>query len=129
MADPLDLTGKWDGAYKYPRSYGPTTPFLAEISESAGSFDGTIIEPNLSNAGSVEARVVGYRSGRSVDFTKTYVNPDQGYENPIDYVGQLSVDGLTITGVWSMLDWNGQFEMTRDAGRQIEAEETAEIEV
>ena len=73
--------------------------------------------------------MVGHRSGRSVDFTKTYLRNEDGYENPVDYVGQLSEDGLTITGVWSLLEWNGEFEMTREAGLELQQEERAEVEI
>ncbi len=129
MNDPLDLTGKWDGVFKYPQSYGPTTPFVAEISEQSGTFAGSIIEPDLYKANAAEAHLVGLRSGRSVDFTKTYVRRENGYENPVDYVGQLSEDGLTITGIWSLLEWNGEFEMTREAGLELHQEQHAEVEI
>lgn len=129
MPDPLNLTGQWDGVFKYPQGHGPTTPFIADITEEAGAFHGTTIEPDLNKDGSASARVAGHRAGRSVDFTKTYTAREDGYENPVDYVGQLSEDGLMITGVWSLLDWNGEFEMTREVGLKMEAEERAEVEL
>ncbi|MEM6474946.1 MAG: hypothetical protein AAF687_02135 [Pseudomonadota bacterium] len=129
MPDPLNLSGKWDGVFKYPQSDMPTTPFLAEITEDAGAFTGTTIEPDLYGSPAANARLIGHRSGRSVDFTKTYIRAGLGYENPVDYVGQLSDDGQTIMGVWSLLEWNGEFEMTREAGIKIEAEERAEAEI
>ncbi|MEM6585527.1 MAG: hypothetical protein AAF692_07205 [Pseudomonadota bacterium] len=129
MADPFDLTGKWDGVFQYPQDHMPTTPFLAEIVEEAGAFSGTTIEPDLYNDSSANARINGHRSGRSVDFTKSYGGRDRGYENPVDYVGQLSEDGLTITGVWSLKDWNGTFEMAREEGIAVEVAERAEVEV
>ena len=128
MSDPIDLTGKWDGVFQYPQDHMPTTPFLAEIVEEAGAFSGTTIEPDLYKDSSANARITGHRSGRSVDFTKTYGGRDEGYENPVDYVGQLSEDGLMITGVWSLKDWNGTFEMTREAGLEVAQEETAQVE-
>ena len=129
VADPLNLTGKWDGVFQYPNDTMPTTPFLADIVEEAGAFSGTTIEPDLYKSASADARIVGYRSGRSVDFTKSYGSRKDGYQNPVDYVGQLSEDGLTITGVWSLKDWNGTFEMAREEGLVIEATESAEVEV
>jgi hypothetical protein len=128
VADPLDLSGKWEGVFAYPQDHMPTTPFLADISEEAGAFSGTIIEPDLYKDSPASASVVGHRSARSVDFTKTYKDRIRGYENPVDYGGQLSEDGLTITGVWSLKDWNGVFEMTREAGLEIAAQERAEAE-
>ena len=64
------------------------------------------------------------RDARSVDFTKTYIGAPKIYENPVDYVGQLSPDGMTVTGTWSLLDMNGRFEMHRE----MRAEETEEAE-
>lgn len=128
MSDPHNLTGKWDGVFQYPQDHMPTTPFLADIIEEAGAFSGTTIEPDLYGGASANARIVGHRSGRSVDFTKTYQSRDAGYQNPVDYVGQVSEDGLTITGVWSLKDWNGTFEMTREAGVEVSREEVAEVE-
>jgi len=129
VSDPLNLTGRWDGVFKYPQDYAPTTPFIAEIIEEAGAFHGGTLEPDLYKDSPASAEIRGYRSGRSVDFTKTYLGRDDGYQNPVDYVGQLSEDGLTITGVWSLKDWNGEFEMTREAGLEVAAEERAEVEL
>jgi hypothetical protein len=58
-----------------------------------------------------------------VDFTKTYSAPPFGYENPVDYVGSLSDDGNTVKGVWSLLEWDGTFEMRREAASEELAEE------
>lgn len=75
--------------------------------------------------------MTGHRAGRSIDFTKTYLGQRYGYENPVDYVGQLSEDGLSIFGVWSLMEHNGTFEMHRDqavqANESIEIEETAPV--
>lgn len=111
-----DLTGEWQGTYSYPAKRGPVTPFIATIEDLGGHLSGCIIEPDAYHrtGQTLEARLVGSCDGRSVDFTKSYVMAPFGYENPVDYVGQLSPDGLTVTGVWSLLDYNGQFEMHRD---------------
>jgi len=128
LNDPLNLTGKWDGVFKYPRDL-PTTPFLAELSEDAGAFTGTTMEPDLYKPSSAGAIVSGHRSVRSIDFTKTYQRKDPGYSSPIDYVGQMSEDGQRITGVWTMQDWDGEFEMHREAQLEIEAEGLDEVEI
>ncbi|RPF72113.1 hypothetical protein [Aurantiacibacter spongiae] len=113
-AMPEDLTGIWDGVFTYPGKRLPDTPFRAELVQRGGSFTGEIAEPDLYARGrSAVATVVGVVSGGSVDFTKTYRRAAMGYENPVDYVGQLSPDGDTVTGVWSLCDMNGLFEMTR----------------
>lgn len=75
----------------------------------------------------IGARVSGHRSARSVDFTKIYLDPPPGYENPVDYVGQMSRDGMTVAGMWSLADMNGTFEMHREEGvAECEKAETAE---
>ncbi len=42
----LNLSGLWLGSYSYPAGFGPTTPFLASLSDQDGSLSGTIVEPN-----------------------------------------------------------------------------------
>jgi hypothetical protein len=118
-SDPHDLSGTWHGTYTYPANKGPATPFLATIEENGRAFSGTIIEPDIFyRQGTIEAAISGHRSGTSVDFVKSYSGGTVGYENPVDYVGRLSGDGLMITGVWSLLDFDGSFEMERDAAAE-----------
>ncbi|UIP06205.1 hypothetical protein LY632_10950 [Erythrobacter sp. SDW2] len=116
QAGSFDLTGQWHGTYAYPGTAGPATPFVAVLSETGGAFRGAILEPDmvygLSDA--LEATVIGHRSGRAVDFTKVYLGHTVGYEEPVDYVGQLSSDGQTLTGVWSLQSMSGVFEMFRE---------------
>jgi len=120
---PKDLSGEWDGAFSYPAGSGPVTPFLATLSQRGTSFTGTIIEPDLYLPGvSAEATLVGVVAGNAVDFTKTYRKAAMGYENPVDYVGRLEDKGERITGMWSLLDMNGTFEMTRRSGAKAEEE-------
>ena len=93
------------------------------MSETHGSLSGSIIEPDAYHpATTLKAHCAGVREARAVDFTKTYFDAPYGYENPVDYVGQLSPDGMSVTGMWSLLDMNGRFEMHRE----IRAEETEE---
>lgn len=125
-----DLTGQWDGTFAYPAKEGPATPFLAQLSQQDGRFTGQIIEPDLYAPGaSATAEIVGIVSGGSVDFTKTYRKASRGYENPVDYVGQLSDDGNRITGVWSLLHMNGTFEMTREAAAEIADDRVESVEI
>lgn len=87
-----------------------------------------MIEPHVfQTARTIEAEISGHRAGRSVDFTKTYVGPVEAYESPVDYVGQLSHDGMAVSGVWSLLDMNGTFEMHREERvASMEKAETAQ---
>lgn len=124
-----DLSGRWDGTFQYPQGAGAATPFCAVIDEVKGSFSGTIIEPDIYNPlATLEAGITGHRAGRAVDFTKIYRNAQTGYENPVDYVGQLSADGTCISGMWSLLEWNGTFEMIRETAIELECEDTRRAE-
>lgn len=52
-------------------------------------------------------------------------------DDVVDYVGQLSYDGLSVTGVWSNNDMDGTFEMHRDLKFEdmVSVEEQAELPV
>ena len=131
MADsPLDLTGQWHGTYAYPGGIGPATPFIADIVENGGSFTGGIIEPDTvhGTGDTLAAQLAGHRGGHAVDFTKTYNGQRTGYENPVDYVGRLSADGMSIEGVWSLGAMNGTFEMQRELEIKEPKELEAEVE-
>src|SRR5688500_17676302 len=104
------------GSFSYPAGQGPTTPFLARIEDDGGAISGTTIEPNTAGRSSkeLEAVIRGSRSGRSVDFTKTYDGASDA-AHAVDYVGQVSEDGNRIAGVWSLEVMDGTFEMYREA--------------
>ncbi len=127
---PRDLTGAWSGYYAYPRQFGPTTPFLARLDDQGGRLGGETIEPALfSAAGPRAASISGSTDGGMVDFTKTYANPSFGYNNPIDYVGRVSEDGKSITGVWSVLSMDGTFEMHRGNASEEETQQQTEVKL
>lgn len=104
------------GSFSYPHGHGPTTPFLASLTDEGGRLRGTIIEPNTMGRSSeqLEAVLSGSRSGSSVDFTKMY-DGESDAAHAVDYVGRLSADGNSITGTWSLLSFDGSFEMHREA--------------
>ncbi len=124
----LSIAGEWQGTFAYPEGAGPTTPFVAVIEQTGRGLSGTIIEPNTMTPGyrSIEAVLSGLRDRSLIDFTKTYPGGEWGYENPVDYVGSLSSDGLQILGTWSLLDLTGTFEMHRDGSSQAEHSEELE---
>jgi hypothetical protein len=127
-ADALNMTGLWEGTFSYPAYQGPTTPFVARITEEGGALSGTIMEPNMIGRSSdeLEAILLGTRNGRSVDFTKTYDGASDA-AHAVDYVGQLSDSGELVTGVWSLAEFDGNFQMRRELRLEellsIEAEE------
>jgi hypothetical protein len=63
---------------------------------------------------SLEAILSGSRHGSALDFTKAYDGASDA-AHAVDYVGRLSGDGNSITGVWSLADADGAFEMHREA--------------
>ncbi|MGB3796688.1 MAG: hypothetical protein WA957_10355 [Alteraurantiacibacter sp.] len=114
-----DLSGQWNGEYFYLRSMGPVTPFIAIIEDLGGRLSGTIIEPDTIEGGTLEAEIAGTRYGSGIDFTKTYLPAGSVYYNdPVDYVGSVSSDGQTVRGMWSLLEWDGTFELRREFTRQ-----------
>ena len=130
MGSASNLSGQWSGEYAYPGQAGPVTPFLALIEDHGGRVSGTIIEPNTIEGGTLEAELVGTHNGNSIDFTKTYApRASRHYDNPVDYVGSVSEDGALIRGVWSLLDWDGTFEMRRELSREemLEREQVVEL--
>jgi hypothetical protein len=115
--DRLNMTGMWEGTFAYPSYQGPTTPFVARIDEEGGALTGTIMEPNTIGLSSdeLEAVLTGTREGGAVDFTKTYDGSSDA-AHAVDYVGRLSDDGNLVTGVWSLGELDGTFEMRRETG-------------
>ena len=128
MAERINLSGLWMGSFSYPDGLGPTTPFLAKLEDSDGSLSGSIIEPNTvgSSSDQLEAVLSGSRHGSAVDFTKAYDGASDA-AHAVDYVGRLSGDGNSITGVWSLADFDGSFEMHREAVWEERAGEQAEV--
>lgn len=123
------LAGAWRGHFAYLGQAGPTTPFLARIDEDGARLGGETIEPDgFGGIGPRQASIVGIRQGNAVDFTKTYARPSFAYLNPVDYVGRVSEDANTISGVWSLLHLDGTFQMHREVAVAEEAEEATEIE-
>lgn len=111
----LNMTGLWEGSFSYPGFRGPTTPFVARLQESGGALVGSIMEPDTMgrSADELEATLTGMRQGRSVDFTKTY-DGSGGASHAVDYVGRIADNGDRVSGVWSLADSDGTFEMWRD---------------
>ncbi len=116
------------GSYAYPGGVGRTTPFLASIEDHDGSLRGTIVEPNTMGASSDQLGSVisGSRSGSSVDFTKMY-DGESDAAHAVDYVGRLSADQNSVTGVWSLGSLDGTFEMHREAVWEEQAGQEAEV--
>ena len=117
------------GSFSYPRNLGPTTAFLARIVDEDGKLSGDILEPNMVGSGSEQLHsfISGTRGGAAVDFVKAYDGSSDA-AHAVDYVGRLSGDGMTISGVWSLADMDGPFEMYREAVWEEVAGEEAVVE-
>jgi hypothetical protein len=128
VANRINLSGLWLGSYSYPSGQGPTTPFLASLQDHEGSLSGTIIEPNTIGRSSTELEAVlsGSRSASAVDFTKVY-DAASDAAHAVDYVGRLSEDGNRISGVWSLEQLDGTFEMYREAVWEEQVGREAEV--
>ncbi len=126
MTARLDISGLWLGHYSYPG--GEAVPFLARIDDRAGALSGTIVEPNTMglSSDSLESVLSGRRHGHAVDFTKVYDGASDA-AHAVDYVGRLSGDGTTISGVWSLADADGSFAMHRQAVREEAEGREAEV--
>ena len=126
---PRNISGLWMGHYAYPsEQMGSPTPFLARIDDAGGALSGTIIEPNTigRSSDSLEAVLSGSRTGSADEFTKVYDGASDA-AHADDYVGRLSNDGNTITGVWSLAEFDGSFEMHREAVWEERSGEAAEV--
>ncbi|WP_108788251.1 hypothetical protein [Erythrobacter sp. Alg231-14] len=124
-----DISGRWDGTFYYPDvpEAGPVTPFLANLTESGGVLNGTIIEPNEYSPATAHSTIAGQRIGSSVTFSKTYHGAGDEYSETVVYSGSLSDDANMITGEWSIDHWCGTFEMVRELSSDpAECAETAE---
>jgi hypothetical protein len=124
-----NIGGLWMGRFSY--AFGGSVSFLASIADADGALSGTIVEPNTMgrSSDSLEAILSGSRHGSAVDFTKAYDGASDA-AHAVDYVGRLSPDGNSITGVWSLADADGAFEMHREAvWEEVEGQEAEVVRV
>ncbi|MGR6330748.1 hypothetical protein ACU5AX_16930 [Sphingomonas sp. XXL09] len=131
MADPLDVTGSWDGIFSYPRAM-PPNGFRCELREHAGRISGETQErrdTGPDRGTTIRALLDGVRQGRSVRFTKRYDSPDLAYYAVV-YDGALAADGDEISGRWDIAGhWSGSFIMVRQQRRGVAAKRTVAEEV
>jgi len=132
MAKPASLTGSWSGAYRYARG-GNEQVFNAQIEEIAGTFTGTIQEPNTfgeATTSVLTSDIDGTHNGASVSFLKFY-DGSGAQHHAVRYEGTVDGALTRIDGAWTIPGvWSGTFFMTRDDdGDAAEAEERAETTI
>jgi hypothetical protein len=115
-ADPVNLTGVWQGLYTYP-GINKSVSFTATLLETPGALTGSTHEPCVFRdgaGGTLFATLQGGRDGRQVTFRKTYESAGPNYDL-VDYEGTLSADGIEIEGRWVIRRvWSGSFLMIRE---------------
>ena len=110
---PLPLTGDWLGYYDYLGGTGLTSSFTARIEDDGTHLSGEKIEPDRRGGSSPSrALIVGVRESTTVKFT-TFGTPHSVAFNSVDYVGTVSEDSNTISGMWAFQIFDGPFEMHR----------------
>lgn len=110
----IDLTGRWTGSFSFADNDGPTTSFTIQLRDDGGVVAGTCVEPNSIGSGDLESGVEGDHNGSKIEFVKSYVpGTFRVFGRPVNYFGDISGDGSTITGVWSLSDTHGTFTMAR----------------
>lgn len=113
------ISGFWAGIYRYLDPNYPTVKFDCELTQENSTLFGAITEVDILKTVelfSLKSSISGYRSGRKIKFTKTYINADENYALPVYYRGTINWTGRRISGVWNVADWNGTFEMRRESG-------------
>lgn len=128
MSGEIDVSGSWLGAFSYYSDFH-TTDFSARLSQINLDIIGETEEPNSASEGSMlTATLRGLRSGVSVSWNKTYDGKRRSHYF-IRYEGDLSADGLEISGVWSIPSaTSGTFLMIRAPGWRAEQARKAEQE-
>jgi len=125
-----DLSGLWEGQYKYRTGWQSPVSFDADLKDSGGRLSGLISEPNSfdAEAGPLLTSVVSGQAGTAdVSFTKTYVGEGRA-QHSIIYEGKISDNATRISGRWKIKgqDFSGMFEMTRLSGGKGALKQQAE---
>jgi uncharacterized caspase-like protein len=113
-----DVGGAWRGTYMYADNKPPVV-FDMTINVSGNSCGGRIEEPNTFGHRSVSklfanvaCRVDTTSAGVRLVFRKTY-DGTGGQSHSVDYAGEISPDGRTVTGTWSIGSTTGRFSLSK----------------
>jgi uncharacterized caspase-like protein len=108
------LSGKWSGMYFYPNDVQAAVDFEMKVVHAAGDrLTATVKEPNTFGPNPAQephlyAKCKGTFDGaaRRLTWTKTYDGTD-GISHSVEYTGDLSEDGKSVEGTWTIKDENG----------------------
>ncbi len=99
----VDISGAWLGTYW---QVGVPTRFESTLVQGGMTITGWILDCGVLG----EAQVTGAVSGRSIQFTKTYLTVAQG---AIAYTGTIAEDEMFMAGVWQIGPASGPWEARR----------------
>ncbi|MGH9549528.1 MAG: hypothetical protein ACRD3W_09135 [Terriglobales bacterium] len=122
MAD-RSIGGYWRGHYDYKKLPDEGSGFEALFIEEGNALSGHIIDDCPPGTTTGKASISGMFQFPSVSFIKTYSTP--GYA-PIEYDGQMSDDGKTISGTWAIFEGKGVYQGRWEAYRLGEEEKKSE---
>ena len=100
----VDLSGAWLGTYWQRKQ---PVRFEMTLIQGGNTLSGRILDNNHLG----EASLVGQVSGRSVNFTKTYLISSR---HSVSYAGTISEDGNKIEGRWKISFISGKWEALRN---------------
>ena len=111
-----DLTGFWSGHYRYEDGWREPVLFLCNLRDNDGALIGEISEQvsDFVIGEVLRAAVHGQRSGRVVEFAKTYDGAGS-FAHRVDYHGEVDAAGFKISGYWHLEGEVGPFVMHRPA--------------
>ena len=108
------VSGTWSGSYDYADG-GRSVRLEVTLNVRDGRLRGTMTEPNTfgtSGYSELEADLVGEAvASNLVTFMKTYRTGDA--DHSVFYIGELSEDGKTIAGTWTLQENQGPFELRK----------------
>lgn len=117
------VSGFWAGIYTYGDDGLPQVKFDCELVQKGTYITGQITEVDTlkpSRSFILEAVIDGQIHKRNLSFTKTYTTPSDIYNQPVEYIGRVSLAGNHIEGTWSIGPFKGAFSLKRDKGSKLQ---------
>ena len=111
----LSLTGTWNGRFDYEGARLEARSFVVELVQPSEWLSGRIEETASRGpfAGRpITATLNGRLTGLRVSFLKIYDIQD-GWHDVVSYAGEVTPDGLEISGRWKVGRSSGPFLMVR----------------